>query len=185
MTLDDLTGRQFGRLVAQWPAGRGHLRGYGNHIHWLCLCNCGNLRIAIAGDLRSGNAISCGCARIKHGHAIGQYPGQNSPTYRTWLHMLDRCSNSRHSKWKYYGGRGIVVCERWHSFENFLADMGLRSVGLSLDRINNDGNYEPNNCRWSTRSEQMRNSRPRMRRYIGPTMKDRTFFSVDARILKH
>jgi hypothetical protein len=87
-----------------------------------------------------------------------------TPTYRSWLHMKERCTNSRCHAYASYGGRGITVCERWSaSFENFLADMGKRPDGKTLDRIDNDGNYEPSNCRWATASEQRRNQRPRVR----------------------
>jgi hypothetical protein len=73
--------------------------------------------------------------------------------------MMNRCTNPKRKDFKYYGARGISVCERWHSFDHFLADMGERPIGLELDRIDNDGNYEPGNCRWTTRSEQIRNRR--------------------------
>jgi len=79
--------------------------------------------------------------------------------YNSWLGMRNRCSNPKNRLYKYYGGRGIVVCERWNSFDNFLADMGVRPDGLTLERINNDGNYEPNNCKWATMAEQNRNRR--------------------------
>lgn len=90
-----------------------------------------------------------------HGHTVGGF----SPTYYSWASMLTRCTNPNSSGWKNYGARGITVCDRWRSFDNFLADMGDRPVGLTLDRKDNDGNYEPANCRWATPVEQARNKR--------------------------
>ena len=93
---------------------------------------------------------------MRHGHA--KYNAR-TPTYRTWQNMVQRCTNQNHTHWEYYGGRGITVCERWLTFDKFLEDMGSKPEGLTLDRINNDGNYELSNCRWATRSEQNFNRR--------------------------
>jgi hypothetical protein len=93
---------------------------------------------------------------ITHGHTTG---GTISPTYKTWKSVVERCTNPNHRRWKDYGGRGIKVCDRWRKFENFLADMGERPEGKTLDRKEVNGNYELNNCRWATNEEQAINRR--------------------------
>jgi hypothetical protein len=93
----------------------------------------------------------------RHGH--NPRDGGSSATHRSWAHMIQRCNNPNNTMFRHYGGRGIVVCGRWEKFENFLADMGIRPEGTSLDRINVNGNYEPSNCRWATKSQQDRNRR--------------------------
>jgi len=146
---------------------------YGRMRKAFVLCDCGAETIADVGDLLKGGTTSCGCMRstraaklrdvsLKHSHT---WAGGKSPEYRIWQSMKTRCFNPKHVKFSNYGGRGITVCQRWKdSFPAFLEDMGLRpDPSLTLDRINNDGDYEPANCRWATASEQNSNRRPRNR----------------------
>lgn len=160
----DLTGQTFGRLTAQWPVGRRR----NNDVQWLCPCSCGKFRVNSGSDLRSGNSKSCGCLRkellgirkYKHGCTVAR---MRTREYNSWVAMKSRCSNPNRPCYEDYGGRGIKICERWHSFENFLADMGPRPKGTSIDRIDNDMGYFPSNCRWATRLEQNRNQRKRLK----------------------
>lgn len=140
----------------------------GRGAEWLVRCDCGETKSLKARNVNSGHAASCGCRRggvTRHGMA-------DTPIHNIWSSMIARCTNPRDSGWKHYGGRGITVCQRWRTFENFFADMGERpSDKHSLDRINNDGNYEPGNVRWATDAEQQRNtSRTRRVTLHGRTM---------------
>ena len=153
----EIGGKRFGRLVAMTTVeGRDPTRKM-----WLCKCDCGATATVRGSDLRAGDVKSCGCLARKHGHVGPDVP---SPTYHSWQAMRQRCTNPNTVAWKYYGARGIRVCERWQTFVNFLADMGERPAGKTLDRIDCDGNYEPGNCRWATQAEQIRNRRPMVRR---------------------
>lgn len=147
----DLTGRTFGRLVALHAVP-------GKRLRWLCLCNCGVEKLIEGSSLRSGRTESCGCLHVEVSAEASRTHGlRKTPTYFAWVNMRNRCERSTNEHYDRYGGRGIVVCERWKKFENFLADMGLKPAGLTLDRVNNDGNYEPGNVQWASRSEQAQN----------------------------
>jgi hypothetical protein len=155
----NLEGQRFGRLVAQ--SNTGSLNG---QRVWLCACDCGNAVSVRATALKSGNTSSCGCFRREDAKARftrhdGKPNGRPTPEYAAWSLMRDRCNNPKNQSYAYYGGRGITVSPRWNDFPTFLADMGARPTKLhTLDRYpNQDGNYEPENCRWATRKEQSRN----------------------------
>jgi hypothetical protein len=153
----DLTGRRFGRLTAVQPVGRTAAR----QTQWRCRCDCGTERIVQSGHLMSGHTQSCGCL-IKE-LAIDRFTthgGRRSRLYRIWCNILQRCTNPNATYYRHYGGRGIKVCDRWRtSFANFAADVGTPPPGLSIDRIDNDGHYEPGNVRWATRETQASNQR--------------------------
>lgn len=147
--------------------GKGERDKHGNK-KWLCRCVCGAVKEIHQGSLSSGKSKSCGCAtrhivtaavanaRFVHGEARR---GEQTPEYNVYNHMKQRCLNPRDKRYDRYGGRGITICDRWlDSFEAFLEDMGRRpSSAHTIDRIDNDGNYEPGNCRWATQKQQQRN----------------------------
>lgn len=157
----DITGVRFGRLVAESHTG-WHQCSWGKRIAiWRCVCDCGSSVEVKKPYLTSGDKSSCGCLKrettrmLKMKHGISH----KSKAYDIWVLMRQRCNNPKASGYKYYGAKGVAVCDRWQSFKLFLEDMGERPDGLTLDRINPFGNYEPSNCRWATWSEQSENKR--------------------------
>lgn len=154
----DLTGHRFGRLVAIHPSDRSK--------RWICLCDCGTLCEKGQGKLREGQSRSCGCLQkelfVKRSRVHGL---RFHPLYMMWIGIRQRCLKPACKTYQWYGARGIKVCDRWRdSFEAFLTDVGDRpSPAHSLDRIDNDGNYEPGNVRWATAKEQARNKRCNVR----------------------
>lgn len=149
-------GDKFGLLTVARPE-KSSKRG---SVRWSCSCVCGKETMATSSALTLGKKKSCGCLKLTTFADITRKHGlSKTPTYVSWQGMWTRCTNRNFIQFKDYGGAGITVCERWKSFINFIKDMGPRPGGMSLDRIDPFGNYEPSNCRWATRTEQNRNTR--------------------------
>lgn len=161
--LIDITGKRFGKLVVlDLHPNRD---GQGKPT-WLCQCDCGNKTLSAGSNLRVGLSTSCGCSRAESLTTHGASNGA-SKLYQVWQGMKQRCSNPDHVGYRHYGGRGVIVCEEWGgSYEAFRdwANANGYAAGLTLDRENNDGDYEPSNCRWATWTVQNNNKRNSKRR---------------------
>jgi len=168
---ESLVGQKYGMLKVLKLLS---YKSRGGGFYYDCKCDCGKNKKVQKSYLLNGRVKSCGCFRLKelqknqiirHGHST-RTKGM-TPTYRSWADMVKRCTNPKNWAWKYYGGRGIKVCKKWvNSFDAFLKDMGERDKDLTLDRINNNGNYEKRNCRWATRAVQSQNRRKPIRKKV-------------------
>ncbi len=158
-----LVGKRFGRLIVIDDAPPRIIGSNSpqRKMCSLCLCDCGNKVVVLNTNLTWNNTTSCGCFFKEFSSQLHTTHGKSSTrTYNIWLCIIQRCTNPNHPAYGDYGGRGITICKRWLTFENFLADMGECPVGLTIERLNNDtGNYEPENCVWATRKTQCRNQR--------------------------
>jgi hypothetical protein len=151
----NITGQRFGRLIAL-----EFVRSTSSATFWRCKCDCGKIVEVARGSLTTGKTRSCGCLLAEIVKTASRTHGMSGTSeHNAWMGMIQRCTNPSNARYSDYGGRGICVCSRWLSFENFISDMGLRPDGCTLDRIDNDKGYSPDNCRWATTYTQASNKR--------------------------
>ncbi len=183
----DLHGKVFGRLTV---VSESQARDSHGNVVWNCLCECGNTKATTSSNLRTGQTKSCGCLFLEvaaeKGRKKATHNMTDSKTYTVWVGMKGRCLNAKNPKYANYGKRGIRVCDRWMTFEGFLADMGECPEGMSIERKNVNGDYEPDNCIWADQKTQQNNRRDNVRlEFMGRNLtlaqwQDETGISQDA-----
>lgn len=179
-------GSKYGRWTVTGSASPAIMGSGKKRSRVTCTCSCGKVKIIHASNLTSGNSTSCGCYRNERISQTCKTHGMtNTPTFKTWQSMLQRCGNPNYKKYSDYGGRGITVCERWLKFENFLEDMGLKPPGLTLERAKNEEGYSAANCIWATPKQQGNNRRSTVVLCVDGVSKPLTSWAEEFGIKRH